>query len=268
MSWKALNWATDQATGSASNKLILITLANFADDSGVCFPKISTMSKISELSERQIIRCIKDLKDRGFLTVIRQYREDRTRTANIYQLGGQNGANEKSNMTQCHMGNTPFVTLQHDTMSLQEPSLEPPLEPSRVKSELSVFDSALTLLSPLKLKERDSRALYGRLRKLCNKAFDTNIEKDSFLIEALKNVNVSNIAGEPYSYLQAVVNSRLLKESSSTTQYGLQTKSLTVEEVLQATPAMRSYYKKHKDYEIQAFLKKGLIQAEQIEWFN
>ena len=62
MSWKALKWASEQTTGSASNKLILIALANFADDDGLCFPKISTLSKISELSERQIIRCLKDLK--------------------------------------------------------------------------------------------------------------------------------------------------------------------------------------------------------------
>jgi len=60
----------------------------------------------------------------------------------------------------------------------------------------------------------------------------------------------------------------MLMESSSTTQYGQHIKALTVEEVLQAGPAMRSYYKNHKDYEIQAFLKKGLIKAEQIEWFN
>ena len=40
MSWSALDWASKKQTGSGHNKLVLICLANFADENCECFVKL------------------------------------------------------------------------------------------------------------------------------------------------------------------------------------------------------------------------------------
>ena len=40
MSWSALDWASKQKTGNGTNKLVLLCLANYADDKKYLFPKL------------------------------------------------------------------------------------------------------------------------------------------------------------------------------------------------------------------------------------
>lgn len=72
MSWQATAWALKQITGSASNKLTLVALANYADASGVCWPTQDTLAKDTEQSTDTVQRRIKKLVALGFLRVERR----------------------------------------------------------------------------------------------------------------------------------------------------------------------------------------------------
>jgi hypothetical protein len=50
MSWKATAWALSQTTGAARRKLLLLALANYADETGVCWPSQETLARDTEQS--------------------------------------------------------------------------------------------------------------------------------------------------------------------------------------------------------------------------
>ena len=54
-----------------SAKLILIALARYANKQGVCWPSIETLSGDTGISERQIMRIIKDLEATAIVAVHR-----------------------------------------------------------------------------------------------------------------------------------------------------------------------------------------------------
>jgi len=69
VSWQATAWAVRQATGSPSRKLILLTLANYADASGVAFPGQDTLAKDTEQSVDTVQRQLKQLADLGLIRI-------------------------------------------------------------------------------------------------------------------------------------------------------------------------------------------------------
>ena len=80
MSWEATAWAQKVKTGSPATKLVLLTLANFADDEGYCFPSQKTLAEITECGERSIRRYLDNLEKLGALKRVRRHRTDGTRT--------------------------------------------------------------------------------------------------------------------------------------------------------------------------------------------
>ncbi|WP_050991049.1 MULTISPECIES: helix-turn-helix domain-containing protein [Bradyrhizobium] len=69
MSWQATAWAAKQVTGSASNKLTLLALANYADDKGICWPTQETLARDTEQSIDTVQRRIKSLVKLGLVRV-------------------------------------------------------------------------------------------------------------------------------------------------------------------------------------------------------
>lgn len=78
MSIKAMNWAWEQNLPPGS-KLVLMALADNADDQGYCWPKIKTIAAKCCVSERTAQRLVKDLLDSGLLKI----------SARFNALGGQ-----------------------------------------------------------------------------------------------------------------------------------------------------------------------------------
>lgn len=81
MSWAATSWASKVKTGSPAIKLVLLTLANFADDEGYCFPSQKTLAEITECGERSIRRYLDKLESMGIIRRVRRHREDGSRTS-------------------------------------------------------------------------------------------------------------------------------------------------------------------------------------------
>ncbi|MFZ4968333.1 helix-turn-helix domain-containing protein [Pseudomonas sp. Mn2068] len=85
MSIKASNWAWDQHL-PPSSKIVLMALADAADDLGVCWPRISIIARKCCTSERTVQRVLKELEAKKFVTVSKQFRSDGGQSSNRYTL--------------------------------------------------------------------------------------------------------------------------------------------------------------------------------------
>jgi hypothetical protein len=115
MSWSALDWASKQNTGNGTNKLVLICLANYADDTNVCFPNYKTLIKITELSRSTIIRSLKQLQEKGFIEIEERFDDfynSKRQTSNLYKLkvGYQFDTHEYQNDKHPTITPTPHIT--------------------------------------------------------------------------------------------------------------------------------------------------------------
>jgi len=68
MSAKAMGWALEQTTAMPVDKLILIAIANFADEHHQCFPARKTLAKLGMCSVDTVDRAIKRLIEAGMLS--------------------------------------------------------------------------------------------------------------------------------------------------------------------------------------------------------
>ncbi len=88
MSIRAIAWALNVKTGSPTTKLVLIKLADNANDGGACWPSVALVAKQTELSERAVQQHIRRCEELGLLTL--QSRCDkadpRQQTTNLYRL--------------------------------------------------------------------------------------------------------------------------------------------------------------------------------------
>lgn len=69
MSGKVVGWAMEQTTGSPSAKLILVKLADNANEDGYCWPSVALIMRHTELSERAVRGHLKGLADAGLITI-------------------------------------------------------------------------------------------------------------------------------------------------------------------------------------------------------
>lgn len=86
MTWQATTWAADQKTGSAPAKLLLLVLANRANEHGECWPSIALVAAEAEMSVRAAKVHLASLRERGLLDWEQQSRADGSRSVNRYRL--------------------------------------------------------------------------------------------------------------------------------------------------------------------------------------
>ena len=88
MSLEAITWALRQPIKPAVRKLILIKLADNADEkSGHCFPSVSGIADVCGCDSRTVQRHMKELISGGWVSVIeRGGIKDDKRRANVYRL--------------------------------------------------------------------------------------------------------------------------------------------------------------------------------------
>lgn len=69
MSWQATAWAERQVTGSPSRKVLLLVLANYADEFGICWPSQEVLAKGTEQSLDTVQRQLRRLAEMGLIAV-------------------------------------------------------------------------------------------------------------------------------------------------------------------------------------------------------
>ena len=90
MSWIALDWASKQKVGSSTEKLVLICLANFANDMNQCYPSHNTICEFAEVTPQTVIKSLHSLKVKNLITIEPRFQKTETgknrQTSNLYKL--------------------------------------------------------------------------------------------------------------------------------------------------------------------------------------
>lgn len=132
MSWQATAWAEKQKTGSPSRKVLLLILANYADEHGICWPSQETISAGTEQSIDTVQRQTKRLVEDGFMVMEKRARASGRWPAYTYRLNMKNGEfTEPQNAARCFEQMRPGRAATSTSpgrklcgMNLQEPSIE------------------------------------------------------------------------------------------------------------------------------------------------
>lgn len=91
MSLDAIRWAWMQTVGRSSAKLVLISLADRADENHSCFPSIERLKLDTELNRKTIMDCLAYLEHRGFVES-----EKRLGCGSRYKLIGVEGRESRA----------------------------------------------------------------------------------------------------------------------------------------------------------------------------
>lgn len=86
MSLKAMTAAMELRGVTASEKLLLLALANYADEDGNCFPSQSRLAEDACLSLRTVVTLLAALEERKFITRERRSRRNGSRTSDAITL--------------------------------------------------------------------------------------------------------------------------------------------------------------------------------------
>ena len=81
----AMNWAWQQQL-SPTPKLILMALADAADDQGICWPSVATLASKVGVSTRTVRRVMQELISGELLSTEQRYRSDGSCSSNRYRL--------------------------------------------------------------------------------------------------------------------------------------------------------------------------------------
>ena len=85
--YEAQVWARRQRLGGdVAAKIILMILADYADEWGTCYPGVDRIAEEAELSKSTVLRRLKALAEAGLVTVERRANERGHRTSNRYVL--------------------------------------------------------------------------------------------------------------------------------------------------------------------------------------
>jgi len=85
MSAKATFWAWDLPLDNSTQKLVLLKLADSANDDGVCWPSHTTIAAHTGLSRSTVLRTIKTLESMGLVSHENRFRNNE-QTSNLYTL--------------------------------------------------------------------------------------------------------------------------------------------------------------------------------------
>lgn len=86
MSIQAVAWAIEQKTGSPAGKVVLMCIANYADEAGECWPAQAKIAAETELSERAVRDWLQRLEKAGFLEREHRQRTDGSRKSDLIRL--------------------------------------------------------------------------------------------------------------------------------------------------------------------------------------
>lgn len=136
MSWRATSWAAEQVTGKPLAKLVLLKLADNANDAGVAWPSLDTISAHTELSRRAVQKHLAILEALGLIVIEERKTESGASLANKYRLNmamGE-GARRAPQGAPDAGGDAPPCTGR---VHMPAPPKQPPLEPSENRHSLA-----------------------------------------------------------------------------------------------------------------------------------
>ncbi|MGY2048883.1 helix-turn-helix domain-containing protein [Methylobacterium sp. JK268] len=168
MSISALNWALNVQVGSASQKLVLLLLANFADEQGRSWPSQKVIAEKACLSVRSVVTALAELETAGFIRREARWRPGGSRGTDIIHLAidgpnaqifhpsskGENSARMGKHAKSDDQTRKNGASKGANASPLA--TLEPSSEPSETPSEATASGKpdVPDLPAPLSLKDR------------------------------------------------------------------------------------------------------------------
>lgn len=136
-------WDSGQYDGGAL--LVLLAMADYADDKHECWPSVSALARKSRLSDRQVNRILRQLRDDGAITPTGRYPTTQGTPIVVYRINVETFKGDmvspigaaKGDMVSplepakgdiCDTLRVTFDALRVTPMS-DDPSLDPPIEP-------------------------------------------------------------------------------------------------------------------------------------------
>ena len=86
MSFDAMSWAVKQNCATPTAKLILLLIANYADEKHSAFPSKDHLAKQANCDERTIRRALRSLEDQGLISVEQRHDANGKQSSNRYIL--------------------------------------------------------------------------------------------------------------------------------------------------------------------------------------
>lgn len=143
MSIQAVAWAIDQKTGSSAGKVVLICLANYADEDGKCWPSQATIAAETELSERSVREWLQKLEEAGFVSREPRRRDDGYRASDLIRLAFKIQPAKSAGKVNSHRQIAPFLPAPVAAPTTFEPPVEPSAAAAPAKSDLVGLTSKL-----------------------------------------------------------------------------------------------------------------------------
>ena len=181
MSWKAVDWATDADVGSPTLKLILILLANKADERFSCFPSIRTLMAESGAGRSTVLRALKTLEADGLVTRRAQFHDSGAQRSSRYFLNHPDAPHVSPRPDSTPPGPTlKRRPVRHETegVSYRDPTGEPMVDPNNPSREppAESTDAGLkvlrTLPSPWIVGRKDQLELAPKISEALRAGWD------------------------------------------------------------------------------------------------
>lgn len=157
LSVQAITWALQLETGSPTHKLVLLALANYANQDGQCWHSQLTIAADTELSRASIVRSLDFLEKQGVIIRERRSRADGVRTTDIITL--DLCCTQLRNSQQRCTQSKPM--LQPDThnneRTVSEPSVKKVKVASRISDNFEPNESCHVLAEKLLLTSKDGQ---------------------------------------------------------------------------------------------------------------
>jgi hypothetical protein len=165
MSWQATEWAIRQITKSPGRKALLLALANYADNVGVCWPSQTTLARDTEQSVDTVQRQLKKLQEFGIIDrKLVPKRRGQWQGYRYYLRLGTEGQAEGQTAVRpnsLRSGHAAMSTRTRPQSLRLKPSIETSIEPSRTKK----FDIAAERQRAFQGKQEGSEIVQHRIAR-------------------------------------------------------------------------------------------------------
>lgn len=197
MSIKLMNLIFEKETHtSGSKRLVLLAIADNANDDGVCWPSLATIAHKANISREYTKQLVKELEEEGYLEITHRKNPDNRYATNIYKVipvidreaGTPTPADGEAGLPRGREAGTPRVGRQA--------SPEPPIEPSlRTTTALSDRPNIFVLY------ENNFGTIQGSLVDELKDAESTY--PDEWITEAFKIAAANN--ARRWSYVSSIL---------------------------------------------------------------
>lgn len=152
-------WARGIKTGSATVKSVLLAVANYADEEGVCWPSQEQLSEDTELSRHSVMRALDQLEDLGLVSRERRHRGDGSRTSDLIMLDLSRTELRSTEQCSSQQRSTQQQPKSHGATAepIIEPSITKNTRGSRLSEDWVPSEASIAKAAELGFEARDLR---------------------------------------------------------------------------------------------------------------